>query len=140
MTVSKGAWRAQDEGEADAKEAEAVSSADLSVADEEFVVIVGPTGCGKSTLLNTAAGLLKPAAGNVEIFGTPLAGLNRKAGYLFHDDDDAHDTDANNASDDIDAGAEVYDLADLTPQCGRKGDALKLFLAWHYYGRAGLGG
>ena len=37
----------------------------LSVADGEFVAIVGPTGCGKSTLLNVAAGLLKPAAGAV---------------------------------------------------------------------------
>jgi glutamate decarboxylase len=32
---------------------------------------------------------------------------------------------------------EVYDLADLTPQCGRRGDALKMFLEWMSYGRAG---
>lgn len=43
------------------------------------------------------------------------------AGYLFHGK----------------VGEEVYDLADLTPQCGRKGDALKLFLGWTYYGTAG---
>ena len=61
----------------------AVDKADLSVADGEFVAIVGPTGCGKSTLLNAAAGLLVPAAGRVSIYGEPLAGLNRKAGYLF---------------------------------------------------------
>ena len=36
---------------------------DLSVADGEFVAIVGPTGCGKSTLLNVAAGLLRPVVG-----------------------------------------------------------------------------
>ncbi|WP_316178760.1 MULTISPECIES: ABC transporter ATP-binding protein [unclassified Bradyrhizobium] len=64
----------------------AVETADLSVADGEFVAIVGPTGCGKSTLLNVAAGLLKPAAGSVRIFGQPLAGLNRDAGYLFQAD------------------------------------------------------
>ncbi|XUM25040.1 ABC transporter ATP-binding protein [Bradyrhizobium oligotrophicum S58] len=64
----------------------AVETADLAVADGEFVAIVGPTGCGKSTLLNVAAGLLKPAAGNVRIFGKPLAGLNRDAGYLFQAD------------------------------------------------------
>ncbi|MGJ4948117.1 ABC transporter ATP-binding protein [Bradyrhizobium sp. HKCCYLS20291] len=64
----------------------AVETADLSVADGEFVAIVGPTGCGKSTLLNVAAGLLKPAAGSVRIFGQPLAGLNREAGYLFQAD------------------------------------------------------
>lgn len=38
----------------------AVEKATLSVADGEFVAIVGPTGCGKSTLLNVAAGLLLP--------------------------------------------------------------------------------
>jgi NitT/TauT family transport system ATP-binding protein len=64
----------------------AVERADLSVADGEFVAIVGPTGCGKSTLLNVAAGLLKPAAGSAKIFGAPLAGLNRQAGYLFQAD------------------------------------------------------
>jgi NitT/TauT family transport system ATP-binding protein len=64
----------------------AVSEASLSVADGEFVAIVGPTGCGKSTLLNVAAGLLTPAAGSAEIFGAPLAGLNRQAGYLFQAD------------------------------------------------------
>lgn len=61
----------------------AVDAATLHVADGEFVAIVGPTGCGKSTLLNATAGLLTPAAGRVEIYGAPLAGLNRKAGYLF---------------------------------------------------------
>jgi NitT/TauT family transport system ATP-binding protein len=64
----------------------AVEHADLAVASGEFVAIVGPTGCGKSTLLNVAAGLLKPAAGTVSIFGAPLSGLNRKSGYLFQGD------------------------------------------------------
>jgi sulfonate transport system ATP-binding protein len=58
----------------------------LSIAQGEFVAIVGPTGCGKSTLLNVAAGLLKPASGRVSIFGSPLNGLNREAGYLFQAD------------------------------------------------------
>jgi NitT/TauT family transport system ATP-binding protein len=62
---------------------EAVRSASLSVADGEFVAIVGPTGCGKTTLLNVAAGLFPPSTGRVEIFGSSLAGLNRQSGYLF---------------------------------------------------------
>ncbi|WP_245504756.1 ABC transporter ATP-binding protein [Aquabacter spiritensis] len=61
----------------------AVDRVDLSVADGEFVAIVGPTGCGKSTLLNATAGLIAPSAGSVAIFGEPLVGLNRRAGYLF---------------------------------------------------------
>ena len=65
---------------------EAVERASLSVADGEFVAIVGPTGCGKSTLLNVTAGLFPPSSGRVEIFGEPLAGLNRQSGYLFQSD------------------------------------------------------
>ena len=61
----------------------AVQRATLDVADGEFVAIVGPTGCGKSTLLNVAAGLIAPSNGTATIFGGPLAGLNRQAGYLF---------------------------------------------------------
>jgi NitT/TauT family transport system ATP-binding protein len=64
----------------------AVAGADLVVAEEEFVAIVGPTGCGKSTLLNVVAGLVEPSRGAVAVFGAPLAGLNRAAGYLFQQD------------------------------------------------------
>src|SRR6476659_268010 len=64
----------------------AVDRATLNVGDGEFVAIVGPTGCGKSTLLNIAAGLLAPAAGSVNVFGSPLGALNRQAGYLFQAD------------------------------------------------------
>src|SRR5262245_61078654 len=64
----------------------AVEGASLSVADGEFVAIVGPTGCGKSTLLNVAAGLLAPAVGSVRKLGGPLTTLNRDAGYLFQAD------------------------------------------------------
>lgn len=50
------------------------------------------------------------------------------APYLFHGDD----------SDDDDDTDQVWDLADLTLQCGRRGDALKLALSWVYYGPAGF--
>jgi len=64
----------------------AVAGATLRVAAGEFVSVVGPTGCGKSTLLNVAAGLLSPSAGQVRVFGEPLQGLNRRAGYMFQAD------------------------------------------------------
>ena len=64
----------------------AVSDVDLTVAAGEFVSVVGPTGCGKSTLLNVAAGLLQPSEGGVKVFGEPLAGINRRAGYMFQTD------------------------------------------------------
>ena len=46
-----------------------------------------------------------------------------EAAYLFHDKKDE--------------GDEVWDLADLTLQCGRRGDCLKLALGWIYYGDEG---
>ncbi|KAI1004891.1 L-aspartate decarboxylase [Podosphaera aphanis] len=45
------------------------------------------------------------------------------AGYLFHSDLPSE---------------EVWDLADLTLQCGRRPDSLKLALAWIYYGKDGF--
>ncbi len=61
----------------------AVKDTTLTIADGEFVSVVGPTGCGKSTLLNIAAGLLRASSGEVKIFGEPLVGINAKAGYMF---------------------------------------------------------
>jgi NitT/TauT family transport system ATP-binding protein len=64
----------------------AVKEVSLSIAEGEFVSVVGPTGCGKSTLLNVAAGLLKTSSGQVRIRGEPLGGINRRAGYMFQAD------------------------------------------------------
>ncbi|HUP96425.1 MAG TPA: ABC transporter ATP-binding protein [Usitatibacter sp.] len=70
-------------GRAGAGSYTAVKDVSLSIGQGEFVSVVGPTGCGKSTLLNVAAGLLRPTSGTVRVFGEPLAGINRKAGYMF---------------------------------------------------------
>jgi NitT/TauT family transport system ATP-binding protein len=70
---------------ADGSQYHAVRGIDLAIAPGEFVTVVGPTGCGKSTLLNAVAGLVA-IGGAVRIFGAPLAGLNRRAGYLFQQD------------------------------------------------------
>lgn len=48
--------------------------------------------------------------------------LTLPAGYLFH----SSGKDVN----------DIYDLADLTPQCGRRADSLKFFLMLQYYGPA----
>ncbi|MBB4015790.1 NitT/TauT family transport system ATP-binding protein [Chelatococcus caeni] len=64
----------------------AVENVDLTVADGEFLTIVGPTGCGKSTILNAVAGLLKPASGTVSIDGAPVRGVRNDIGYLFQQD------------------------------------------------------
>jgi nitrate/nitrite transport system ATP-binding protein len=41
----------------------ALREIDLSVAQGEFVTLIGHSGCGKSTLLNLVAGLTQPTAG-----------------------------------------------------------------------------
>ncbi len=64
----------------------AVSDVTLTVGAGEFVSVVGPTGCGKSTLLNVAAGLLQPSTGGVDVFGSALVGINKRAGYMFQSD------------------------------------------------------
>ena len=47
----------------------AVQSADLEIAEGEFVVLVGPSGCGKSTTLRMIAGLEEVSSGEILIDG-----------------------------------------------------------------------
>jgi len=58
----------------------------LEIPAGRFVSIVGPSGCGKSTLLKILAGLLPATSGRVDVFGQPLAGINRRASYMFQED------------------------------------------------------
>jgi len=44
----------------------------LEIAGGRFYGLMGPNGCGKSTLLKIAAGVEKPRAGRVSIFGDDL--------------------------------------------------------------------
>jgi len=47
----------------------AVDALDLTVRGSEFYALVGPNGAGKTTTLRMVAGLLRPDAGTVQIFG-----------------------------------------------------------------------
>jgi putative ABC transport system ATP-binding protein len=49
---------------------------DLSIAAGERVAVVGPSGSGKSSLIAVAAGLERPSAGRVRLFGADLARLD----------------------------------------------------------------
>ena len=58
------------------------------------------------------------------------------AGYLFHSEPPGAEEDGSAEASEPE-WQEPIDQADLTLQCGRRGDSLKLFLSWQYYGTEG---
>jgi putative ABC transport system ATP-binding protein len=65
---------------------------DLTIADGQFVAVVGPSGSGKSTLLGLVAGLDAPTAGRILIDGEEITRMSedalavlrgRKIGFVF---------------------------------------------------------
>jgi len=64
---------------------------DLEVAPGEHLLVAGRSGSGKTTLLRAIAGLARPRAGRLELFGVPasegprllLAPERRRIGFLF---------------------------------------------------------
>jgi multiple sugar transport system ATP-binding protein len=57
----------------------AVDNLDLTIANGEFVVILGPTGAGKTTTLRLVAGLERPEAGSVFIGGRDVTRIEPAA-------------------------------------------------------------
>ncbi|MFJ6139704.1 ABC transporter ATP-binding protein [Kitasatospora sp. NPDC092286] len=64
----------------------AVRDLGLTVAEGEFVAVVGPTGCGKSTTLTLVSGLEEPTEGEVRVYGEPVDGINPQVGFVFQQD------------------------------------------------------
>ena len=67
-------------------DAAALQGLSLTVREGETVTVLGPSGSGKSTLLRILAGLDRPSAGTVRVFGTELAKLPARdvARYRTH--------------------------------------------------------
>ncbi|MEQ9489431.1 MAG: ABC transporter ATP-binding protein [Alphaproteobacteria bacterium] len=64
----------------------AVDDVELSVADGEFLVLLGPTGAGKTTTLRLIAGLERPDAGRITIGGqdvTQVPSAERDVAFVF---------------------------------------------------------
>ncbi|MES2809462.1 MAG: ATP-binding cassette domain-containing protein, partial [Bacteroidota bacterium] len=58
-----------------ANRVDAVNGVSLTIADEEFVVIVGSNGSGKSTLLNLISGSTLPSSGTITFDGADVSKL-----------------------------------------------------------------
>lgn len=67
----------QDEGH------QVISDINLTVKENEFVVILGPGQCGKSTLINMISGLEKASAGEVIVRDKVVAGPGPERGVVF---------------------------------------------------------
>ena len=65
---------------------EALSNVNFSVAEGEFVAIMGESGSGKTTLLNILAALDKPTSGDVILAGKSLGSLKDKELSAFRRD------------------------------------------------------
>lgn len=66
------------------REVTALSGINLTLRDQEFVVLVGPSGCGKSTLLNMVGGLLTPSTGRIYFKGL-MADKDPDIAVVFQD-------------------------------------------------------
>ena len=61
----------------------ALQDVSLTVADGEFVAIVGASGSGKSTLLNLVAGFDRPTGGETSIDGKAISKPGPDRGVMF---------------------------------------------------------
>jgi zinc/manganese transport system ATP-binding protein len=58
------------------------SDASFSIGRGEFVAVIGPNGAGKTTLFRLLLGLIRPARGNLEVFGNVPRRGNPRIGYV----------------------------------------------------------
>jgi ABC-2 type transport system ATP-binding protein len=69
-----------------AGEVRALDGVSLEIAPGVMTGVVGPDGAGKTTLLRHLAGLLRPAAGRVEVLGQDMsanaAAVHKRIGYM----------------------------------------------------------
>ena len=68
------------------QEVVALNDVDLTVNDDEMLILVGPSGSGKTTLLTVAGALLRPTSGSVTVGGTEITDLDDKQLARFRRD------------------------------------------------------
>ncbi len=66
-------------------ETHALSDINLTIAQGEFICIIGASGCGKSTLLRIVAGFETLSTGEMHVMGKTIAGPGPDRGMVFQD-------------------------------------------------------
>lgn len=90
-TVSRAAAKIRVEGlrhqyrTSDGRQLVALADLTFEVGDGELLTIVGPSGCGKSTLVHLIAGLIRPAAGSLQVDSQLVRGPGRDRGVVFQE-------------------------------------------------------
>jgi NitT/TauT family transport system ATP-binding protein len=62
---------------------QALADVSFTIADSEFVAIVGHSGCGKTTILKIIAGLVQASSGSVSVRGKQVDGPLSDVGMIF---------------------------------------------------------
>jgi nitrate/nitrite transport system ATP-binding protein len=76
-------WRLGKSFETPKGPAEIVRDFDLSIAEGEFVSLIGHSGCGKSTVLSIVAGLQSASGGSAILAGKEITGPGTDRGVVF---------------------------------------------------------
>jgi nitrate/nitrite transport system ATP-binding protein len=76
-------WRLGKSFETPKGPAEIVRDFDLSIAEGEFVSLIGHSGCGKSTVLSIVAGLQSATGGSAILAGKEITGPGTDRGVVF---------------------------------------------------------
>ncbi len=58
----------------------------FTIAENEFISILGYSGCGKSTLLNIIAGLIEKSSGKIYVDGNKVDGISEHFSYMPQQD------------------------------------------------------
>lgn len=69
--------------EGQSKPTVALENVNLTINDNDFVVLLGPSGCGKTSLLNLVAGYHQPTTGEVLMHDEPIKEPSKERGVVF---------------------------------------------------------